>query len=74
MSLELVKAKKTAPQARGRRFYHVFKVAHSVNKYATNRLLFRAQPKNFVIQSVSEESRGNETTNFFCARTAILNY
>ena len=65
---------KTAPQARGRRFCHVFKVPHYVYKYAPNRLSFRAQSKNFVIQSASEESRGNETTNFFCARAAIIHY
>ena len=46
---------KTAPQARGRRFYYVFEVAHSVNKNTSNRLSFRAQLKNFVIASL----RGN---------------
>ena len=45
---------KTAPQARGRRFCHVFEVAQSVYKYALNRLSFRAQPKNFVILSLSK--------------------
>ena len=52
----------------------VFEVAHSVYKYAPNKFSFRAQPKNFVILSVVEESRGNETTNFFCARAKIINY
>ena len=32
---------------------HVFEVAQSVYKYASNRLSFRAQPKNFVIASAS---------------------
>ena len=44
-----------------------FEYAHTVYKYAPNKFSFRAQPKNFVIQSVSEESRGNETTTYFFA-------
>ena len=42
---------KTAPQARGRWFCHVFEVAHFVYKYASNKFSFRAQ-KNFVIASL----------------------
>ena len=34
---------------------HVFEVAQSVYKYASNRLSFRAQPKNFVILRVSKD-------------------
>ena len=47
--------KKTAPQARGRRFYHVFEVAKSVYKYTPNKFSFRAHPKNFVILRVSKD-------------------
>ncbi len=35
---------------------------------------FGRDRKNFVILSEVEESRGNEMTNFFCARTTIVNY
>ena len=52
----------------------VFEVTHSVYKYAPNKFSFRAQSKNFVILSEVEGSRGNGTTNFFCARATIINY
>ena len=35
---------------------------------------FGRDRKNFVILSEVEESRENEMTNFFCARTTIINY
>ena len=50
----------------------VFEVAQSVYKYATNRFSFRARPTKPVILSIVEGSRGNETTNFFCARATII--
>ena len=52
----------------------VFEVAHSVNKCAPNMFSFRAQQHTLSLRATAWQSRGNETTNFFCARATIINY
>ena len=66
---------KTVPQARGRRFRHVLEVAHTVYKCALNRLLFRAQPQNYVIASVSVAISWKRNDKFFlrpCRNYSLL--
>ena len=63
---------KTAPKARGRRFYHVFEAAHTVYKYAPNKFSFWAQIKNFVILRVSKDLVETKRQTFFAPAPQLL--